>query len=84
MTSGQTRFPGRAVEVQVRASGKCGTWVNTDLLPHTSKIVDDIAVVKTVHTNAINHDPACTFVMTGPRVPGLCEHRFVARLRPRQ
>src|SRR5205814_2609417 len=33
-------------------------------------VVDELAVVKTVHTNAINHDPACTFVMTGSEVPG--------------
>jgi hypothetical protein len=49
--------------------GQCGRWVS-ELLPHTAKIVDDIAVVKAVHTNAINHDPACTFVMTGSEVPG--------------
>jgi uncharacterized protein (DUF1501 family) len=44
-------------------------WVS-ELLPHTAKCVDDIALVKTVHTNAINHDPACTSVMTGSEVPG--------------
>ncbi len=37
---------------------------------HTAKCVDEIALVKTVFTNAINHDPACTFVMTGSEVPG--------------
>src|SRR5690606_24519962 len=42
----------------------------SELLPHTAQCVDDIAVVKTVHTNAINHDPACTYVMTGSEVPG--------------
>src|SRR5690606_37397149 len=42
----------------------------SELLPHTAKMVDDIALVRTVHTNAINHDPACTFVMTGSEVPG--------------
>ena len=60
---------GRAVEVQVRAARPVRPWVS-ELLPHTAKIVDDIALVKTVHTNAINHDPACTFVMTGSEVPG--------------
>jgi hypothetical protein len=40
------------------------------LLPFTSQVVDEIAVVKSVFTNAINHDPACTFVMTGSEVPG--------------
>jgi uncharacterized protein (DUF1501 family) len=52
-----------------RQHGQCGRWVS-ELLPHTAKIADDIALVKTVHTNAINHDPACTFVMTGSEVPG--------------
>jgi uncharacterized protein (DUF1501 family) len=42
----------------------------SELLPHTARHVDDLAVVRTVHTNAINHDPACTFVMTGSEVPG--------------
>ena len=59
---------------------KCGTWVS-ELLPHTAKCVDDIAVVKSVHTNAINHDPACTFVMTGNEVPGKTKPGLVAGLR---
>ena len=50
--------------------GKCGRWVNTDLLPHTAGIVDNVCLVKSVRTNAINHDPACTFVMTGREIPG--------------
>src|SRR5688572_2910369 len=70
MTSGQTRFPVAPSKFKFEQAGKCGTWINTDLLPYTAKIVDDIAVVKTVNTNAINHDPACTFVMTGREVPG--------------
>jgi hypothetical protein len=70
MTSGQSRFPVAPSKFKFQQMGKAGTWVNTDLLPHTAKIVDDITVVKTVHTNAINHDPACTFVMTGREVPG--------------
>jgi hypothetical protein len=44
-------------------------WIS-ELLPFTSKVVDDIALIRSVHTNAINHDPACTFVMTGNEVPG--------------
>ena len=50
-------------------AGQCGRWIS-ELLPHTARIVDDIALIKSVHTNAINHDPACTFVMTGSEVPG--------------
>ena len=69
MTSGQTRLPVAPSMFKFSQHGQCGTWVS-ELLPHTAKCVDDIAVVKTVHTNAINHDPACTFVMTGSEVPG--------------
>ncbi|MBU6293165.1 MAG: DUF1501 domain-containing protein [Planctomycetes bacterium] len=70
MTSGQQRFPVAPSKFTFQRMGKCGTWANTDILPYTARIVDDIAVIKTVHTNAINHDPACTFVMTGSEVPG--------------
>ncbi len=69
MTSGQGRLPVAPSKFRFHRAGQCGTWVS-ELLPHTSRIVDDITLVKTVHTNAINHDPACTFVMTGSEVPG--------------
>lgn len=69
MTSGQARFPVAPSKFKFTQHGECGRWVS-ELLPHTARIVDDIALVKTVYTNAINHDPACTFVMTGSEVPG--------------
>lgn len=69
MTSGQARLPVAPSLFKFAKHGKCGMWVS-ELLPHTAKCVDDIALVKSVHTNAINHDPACTFVMTGSEVPG--------------
>jgi hypothetical protein len=69
MTSGQKRHPVAPSMFKFAQHGQCGTWVS-ELLPHTAKCVDDIALVKSVHTNAINHDPACTFVMTGSEVPG--------------
>ena len=69
MTSGQGRFPVAPSKFAFAQHGQCGRWVS-ELLPHTAKIVDDIALVKTVHTKAINHDPACTFAMTGSEVPG--------------
>jgi hypothetical protein len=49
--------------------GKSGAWVS-ELLPHTAKIVDDIAIIKSMHTDAINHDPAITFIQTGFQQPG--------------
>jgi hypothetical protein len=70
MTSGQARFPVAPSRFRFEQRGQCGRWISADLLPHTAGIVDDIALVKTVHTNAINHDPACTFVMTGSEIPG--------------
>lgn len=69
MTSGQARLPVAPSKFRFTRCGESGTWVSS-LLPYTSKIVDDIALVKTVHTHAINHDPACTYVMTGSEVPG--------------
>ncbi len=70
MTSGQTRFPVAPSKFKFERRGEAGMWINTDLMPHTAGIVDEISLIKTVHTNAINHDPACTFVMTGSEVPG--------------
>jgi hypothetical protein len=69
MTSNQRTLPVAPSKFRFARSGQCGTWVS-ELLPQTSRIVDDIALVKTVHTNAINHDPACTYVMTGSEIPG--------------
>jgi hypothetical protein len=69
MTSGQTRFPVAPSRFKFARHGKSGMWVS-ELLPYTSQIVDDITLIKTMQTNAINHDPACTFVMTGAEVPG--------------
>jgi hypothetical protein len=69
MTSGQARLPVAPSKFQFNQHGACGRWVS-ELLPQTAKVVDELAVIKSVHTNAINHDPACTFVMTGNEVPG--------------
>jgi hypothetical protein len=69
MTSGQKNFPVAPSKFKFAQHGQCGRWVS-ELLPFTAKNVDDLALIKTVHTNAINHDPACTFVMTGSELPG--------------
>lgn len=70
MTSGQSRFPVAPTKFKFAQRGQAGIWTNLDLFPYLSEVVDEIALVKSVHTNAINHDPACTFVMTGSEVPG--------------
>lgn len=69
MTSGQKRFPIAPSIYQFAPHGQCGTWVS-ELLPHTAQVVDDLCVIKTVHTEAINHDPASTYILTGNQVPG--------------
>jgi hypothetical protein len=69
MTSGQARFPVAPSKFKFSQHGQSGMWVS-EVLPHTAKIVDDITLIRSVHTNAINHDPACTFVMTGSETPG--------------
>lgn len=69
MTSGQKRLPVAPSKFKFAQHGRCGRWVS-ELLPHTAQLVDDLALIKSVYTNAINHDPACTFVMTGSEVPG--------------
>ncbi len=70
MTSGQGSFPCVAPMFEFKQFGKCGAWLNADLLPRTAKIIDDICIVKSVHTEAINHDPAITYITTGSQQPG--------------
>ena len=70
MTSGQKSFPCVAPMFEFERFGKHGTWVNKDLLPHTASIVDDITIIRSINTEAINHDPAITFINTGVQAPG--------------
>jgi hypothetical protein len=69
MTSGQKRFPIAPSKYKFAQHGQSGMWVS-ELLPYTAKIVDKIALVKTVWTEAINHDPAVTYICTGNQLPG--------------
>ncbi|MEC8302257.1 MAG: DUF1501 domain-containing protein, partial [Planctomycetota bacterium] len=69
MTSGQKRFPIAPSTFKFDQHGQHGAWVS-ELLPHTAGMVDDLAVVKTVNTEAINHDPAITYIQTGSQLPG--------------
>jgi hypothetical protein len=70
MTSGQKRLPIAPSVFKFDQHGQVGAWVS-ELLPHLAKIVDDLTIVRSVNTEAINHDPACTFVFTGAQRPGL-------------
>ena len=69
MTSRQNRFPVAPSRFAFEHCGKSGILMS-ELVPHMKGIADDITMIKSVHTEAINHDPACTFVMTGSEVPG--------------
>ena len=70
MTSGQKNFPCVAPMFEMKQFGKHGTWVNADILPHTAGIVDDITIIKSMNTEAINHDPAMTYINTGTQTVG--------------
>jgi hypothetical protein len=69
MTSGQSSFPVARSIFEFQRHGQCGAWVS-ELLPNIAKITDDITIVKTMNTDAINHDPAITFIQSGSQQPG--------------
>src|SRR5215472_12777373 len=69
MTSGQARFPIAPSKFKFKQHGKCGMWVS-ELLPWTAKMVDDMCFIRSMHTDAINHEPAITYMQTGNQVTG--------------
>ena len=69
MTSSQKRFPLAPSIFKFARHGQSGAWVS-ELLPHMSGVADDLCFVKTVNTEAINHDPAITYIQTGSQIPG--------------
>ena len=69
MTSGQASFPLAGTLFNFKQHGESGAWMS-DLMPHTSKIVDELCFIKSMYTEAINHDPAITFLQTGSQIPG--------------
>ncbi len=69
MTSGQLSFPIVPSLYKFDQHGESGAWVS-ELMPHTAKIVDDLAFIKSMHTEAINHDPGITFFQTGAQLAG--------------
>ena len=71
MTSGQKAVAVRRVAVRVRASATASAAMElSDLLPNIGKIADDICLIRSMHTEPINHDPAVTFFATGNQQPG--------------
>ena len=69
MTSGQARFPIAPSKYKFTQCGKSGMWVS-ELLPWTSKMTDDMCFVRSMHTEAINHEPAITYMQTGNQITG--------------
>ncbi len=69
MTSGQARFPIAPSKYKFEQHGKSGMWVS-ELLPWTAKMVDDMCFIRSMHTEAINHEPAITYMQTGNQITG--------------
>lgn len=69
MTSGQSRFPIAPSKYKFAQHGQSGMWIS-ELLPETAKVVDDLCFVRSMHTEAINHEPAITLMQTGNMVTG--------------
>lgn len=69
MTSGQASFPIAPSAYSFQQYGKSGAWIS-ELLPYTAKMVDDISIIRSMWTEAINHDPAITYINTGDQLPG--------------
>lgn len=69
MTSGQARFPIAPSKYKFAQHGKNGMWVS-ELLPYTAKMVDEMCFIRSMNTDAINHEPAITYIQTGNQVTG--------------
>ncbi len=69
MTSGQARFPIAPSVFKFAQHGECGMWVS-ELLPWTAKLVDKMCFIRSMHTEAINHEPAITYMQTGNQITG--------------
>jgi hypothetical protein len=69
MTSRQASFPVAPSKFKFSQHGNSGAWIS-ELLPHTAKIADDLCFVRSMYTEAINHDPAITFCQTGAQIAG--------------
>jgi len=69
MTATQPRFPIAPSMFKFQQHGQCGKWVS-ELLPKTGSMADELAFIHSVWTEAINHDPAITYIQTGNQIPG--------------
>ncbi len=69
MTSGQKSFPIAPSAMKFAQHGKSGIWLS-ETLPHLAQVIDEVCVIKSMYTEAINHDPAATLFQTGSVIPG--------------
>src|SRR4029078_4290784 len=69
MTSGQNAFPVAASAFRFAQHGQSGGWLS-EMVPHTARAAADLCFIRSMHTEAINHDPAITFFQTGSEQPG--------------
>jgi hypothetical protein len=69
MTAYQTKFPTAPSAFRFDQYGQCGAWLS-ELLPYTGKVADNLAIIRSLQTEAINHDPAVTFFQTGFQLAG--------------
>jgi len=69
MSSAQASFPVAPSAFQFKQHGQAGSWIS-ELLPHTAQLADELCIIRSLHTEAINHDPAITFQQTGSQIPG--------------
>ena len=69
MTSGQARFPVAPSKYKFAQHGGSGMWIS-ELLPYTAKMADDMCFMRSMNTEAINHEPAITFMQTGNQLTG--------------
>ncbi|MCP4887859.1 MAG: DUF1501 domain-containing protein [Planctomycetaceae bacterium] len=69
MSSAQASFPVAPTAFKFSQYGEAGSWIS-ELLPNIGSLADDLCIIRSMHTDAINHDPAITFQQTGSQVPG--------------
>lgn len=69
MTSGQARFPIAPTKYKFAQHGECGMWVS-EMLPYAAKMVDEMCFIRSMHTEAINHEPAISYIQTGNQITG--------------
>ena len=79
MTSDQKKFPLAGTVFQFNQYGQSRAYIS-ELLPYTAGVVDDLCIVKSLYTEAINHDPALTFFQTGAQVGNQAKYGFMVKL----